>query len=122
DGTFQLLPKTIDAFQDSAIPAGFAPFNVQNIDGAIYVTYAKQDDEKHDDVPGPGNGYVDRFTAEGRLVQRLDHGPWMNSPWGVVRAPDNFGKMSDRLLVGQFGSGQIAAFNSDSGNFQFMMN
>ena len=109
------------AFQDTSIPAGFAPFNVQNIDGSIFVTFAKQDDAKHDDVPGPGLGYVDRFSPEGVLMGKLEHGAWMNSPWAVAKAPGNFGKLSNRLLVGNFGSGQIAAFNLQSGKFQGMM-
>jgi uncharacterized protein (TIGR03118 family) len=115
-----LLPSS--AFHDSNIPAGFAPFNVQNIDGSIFVTYAKQDSLKHDDVSGPGMGYVDQYSSDGRLLNRLEHGDWMNSPWGVVSSPGNFGKLSEKILVGNFGSGQIAAFNRESGKFQGMMN
>ncbi|MBZ5622829.1 MAG: TIGR03118 family protein [Acidobacteriia bacterium] len=122
DTNFNSITLPSGAFHDGNIPAGFAPFNVQNIDGSIFVTYAKQDALKHDDVPGPGLGYVDQFTPEGRLVNRLQHGDWLNSPWGVVKAPGNFGKLSQRLLVGNFGSGQIAAFNAESGKFQSMMN
>ncbi len=111
-----------DAFHDGNVPAGFAPFNVQNIGGSIFVTFAKQDAARHDDVAGSGLGYVDRFTPEGILVTRLQHGDWMNSPWAVVQAPGNFGKLSRRMLVGQFGSGQIAAFNAETGKFQGLMN
>jgi uncharacterized protein (TIGR03118 family) len=117
-------PMTLPAgaFQDTSLPAGYAPFNVQNIAGSIFVTYAQQDAAKHDDVAGPGFGYVDRFTAAGVLITRFEHGNWLNSPWGVTQAPGNFGKLSQRLLVGNFGSGQIAAFNLESGKFQSMMN
>src|SRR5437899_159088 len=121
DGDFVSVPLSPGAFEDSLLPPGFAPFNVQNVDGSIFVTYAMQDEDKEDEVAGPGLGYVDQFTPEGRLVMRLDHGNWMNAPWGVVHAPGNFGKLSQHLLVGQFGSGQIAAFNAQSGRFQGMM-
>lgn len=110
-----------NAFRDLTLPAGYAPFNVQNINGSLYVTFALQDSEKHDDVAGAGNGYVDQFTLDGTLVKRLQHGNWLNSPWGVALAPFNFGEMSGRLLVGNFGSGQIASFDPQSGNFQGMM-
>jgi uncharacterized protein (TIGR03118 family) len=121
DTHFSAVPLPSGAFKDANVPAGFAPFNVQNIDGSIFVTFAKQDDAKHDDEKGPGNGYVDRFTPEGVLVTRFEHGSWMNSPWGVVASPGNFGKLSEKLLVGNFGSGQIAAFNRETGKFQSMM-
>ena len=86
DTNFMPVTLAAGAFRDSSIPAGFAPFNVQNIEGSILVTYAKQDDAKHDDVAGPGFGYVDRFTADGVLVTRFEHGNWLNSPWGVAKA------------------------------------
>jgi uncharacterized protein (TIGR03118 family) len=109
------------AFMDAMVPAGFAPFNVQNIGGSIFVTFAKQDSTQHDDVPGPGLGYVDKFAPDGTLLLRLKHGHWMNSPWAVVLAPQGFGKLSGRLLVGNFGSGQIAAFSAASGEFRGML-
>jgi uncharacterized protein (TIGR03118 family) len=96
---------------------GFAPFGIQNIGGTIFVTFAKQDADKEDDVPGPGNGVVIAFTPGGKLIRVLQHGPWLNSPWGVTLAPDDFGVFSHHLLVGQFGSGQIAAYNISSGRF-----
>jgi uncharacterized protein (TIGR03118 family) len=93
------------------IPRGFAPFNIQNIGGSLFVTYAKQDSDRHDDVGGEGNGFVEIFTPSGRHIGHLQHGPWMNSPWGVVWAPRDFGKFSNTILVGNFGSGWVAAFN-----------
>jgi uncharacterized protein (TIGR03118 family) len=110
-----------NAFTDVTIPAGFAPFNVQNINGSIYVMYAKQDSTAHDDVAGPGNGYVDVFAQNGSFIRRLQHGNWLNSPWGVAMAPANFGDLSGLLLVGNFGSGQIAAFDPATGAFKSMM-
>ncbi|HEY9246188.1 MAG TPA: TIGR03118 family protein [Candidatus Methanoperedens sp.] len=106
-----------DNFKDEKIPEGFAPFNVVNINGDLFVTFAKQDDQKHDDVAGPKLGFVDKFNPDGKLLMRLNHGPWMNSPWGVVLAPDNFGKLSNKLLVGNFGSGHIGIFDPENGNF-----
>ena len=100
------------AFTDSTIPSGFAPFNVANVgNGHLAVTYAKQDAEKHDDVPGPGNGYVDIYDTSGNLVSRLVHTPYANSPWAVVIAPaSGFGGFGGDYLVGEFGSGVIAAY------------
>jgi uncharacterized protein (TIGR03118 family) len=61
------------------------------------------------------------YTADGVPFRRLEHGKWMNSPWGVTLAPDRFGNMSGRLLVGNFGSGQIASFDVESGEFEGLM-
>ena len=121
DTNFSKVTLPAGAFVDPTIPAGFAPFNVLNIDGRLFVTFAKQDAAKHDDVAGPGNGFVDVFAPDGKLIMRLNHGRWMNSPWGIALAPDNFGKFSNHLLVGNFGSGQIAAFDPETGNFQGLM-
>jgi uncharacterized protein (TIGR03118 family) len=98
-------------FVDPNLPAGFAPFNVQNLDGQLYVTYALQDGSKHEDVAGPGNGFVDVFDLNGNLVKRaISNGP-LNSPWGLAFAPANFGTFSKDLLVGNFGDGRIDAFD-----------
>jgi len=103
-------------FTDPKIPAGFAPFGIQNIDGSLFVTYAKQNNEKHDDAAGPGRGFVDVFDTDGHLLRRFaTRGP-LNSPWGVARASYAFGRFSGDILVGNFGNGQINAFDSD-GNF-----
>jgi uncharacterized protein (TIGR03118 family) len=93
------------------IPRGFAPFNVQNIGGSLFVTYAKQDAARHDDVAGDGNGYVEIFTPAGKHIGHLQHGSWFNSPWGVVWTPRDFGTFSNTILVGNFRSGWVAAFN-----------
>ncbi len=112
-----------ERFDDDRIPPDFAPFNVQNIGGSIFVTYAKQDAAKHDDVPGDGLGYVDIYSTSGKLQTRLQHGPWLNAPWGVVWAPRDFGEFSNRVLIGNFGSGWIAAYNGFDGQFiGFMKN
>ena len=106
-----------DAFEAEDIPDGFAPFNIQNIGGTLFVTYAKQDAARHDDVAGDGLGFVLYFTPSGRLIGHLEHGPWMNSPWGGVWTPRDFGEYSNSILVGNFGSGKIAAFIGFTGMF-----
>ena len=99
------------------IPHGFAPFNIQNIGGSLFVTYAKQDAARHDDVAGDGNGYVEIFTPAGHHIGHLEHGSWLNSPWGVVWTPRDFGVFSNSILVGNFGSGWVAAFNGFTHKF-----
>jgi uncharacterized protein (TIGR03118 family) len=109
------------AFFDREIPEGFAPFNVQEVNGDLYVTYAKQNATKHDDFDFPGLGYVDKFSPKGKLLQHLKHGPWLNAPWGVALAPANFGFFSNHLLIGNAGSGQIAVYDVDSGEFDGLL-
>jgi uncharacterized protein (TIGR03118 family) len=110
-------PQEIDGdFTDPKIPAGYAPFGIQNIDGDLFVTYAKQNAEKHDDVAGPGNGFVDVFDTDGHLLRRFASRGALNSPWGVTRASFAFGRFSGDILIGNFGDGKINAFDSD-GNF-----
>ena len=103
------------SFSNAAIPAGFAPFNVQNIGGTLFVTYAKQDGQKEDDVAGAGNGYVAMFDQTGNLVKNLvSQGP-LNSPWGIAMAPASFGAFANTLLIGNFGDGTINAFDPLTG-------
>ena len=116
-----------EAFRDPQIPRGFAPFNVQEVNGNLYVTYAKQTGDKHDDFDAPGNGFVDKFSPTGKLLQRLEHGNWLNAPWGIALAPPHsttgadFGFYSGHLLVGNAGSGQIAVYDADSGRFDGLL-
>jgi uncharacterized protein (TIGR03118 family) len=115
DSSFHRMSLDDDAFDDERLPKGFAPFNVQNIGGNIYVAFAKQDGQKHDEVDGAGLGYVDVFSPTGRLLHRLEHNAWLNAPWGITQAPADFGAFSHDILVGQFGSGQIIAFDPVTG-------
>jgi uncharacterized protein (TIGR03118 family) len=109
-------PVTLaNAFADPGIPAGFAPYNIQNLGGSLYVTYAMQDAYKQVSVPGPGNGYVDIYDMNGVLLQHLVSGGPLNAPWGVAIAPANFGPFSNDLLVGNFGDGRINAFDPKTG-------
>src|SRR5690242_8831022 len=110
------------SFTDPNIPAGFAPFGIQNINGSIYVTYALQDADQEDDVAGPGNGYVDAYDTSGNLIRRVASAGELNSPWGLALAPDNFGRFSGDLLIGNFGDGRIHAFDpnqlTEAGEFE----
>lgn len=99
------------SFIDPGIPAGYAPFNVQTLNGQLYVTYALQDASKHDDVAGPGNGFVSVFDLNGNFVARVASAGTLNSPWGLDIAPAGFGSFANDLLVGNFGDGTINAFD-----------
>jgi uncharacterized protein (TIGR03118 family) len=111
------VPATTDGgFQDPNIPSGYAPFGIQNINGDLFVTYAKQDAPRHDDVAGPGNGFVDVFDTNGHLLRRFASQGALNAPWGVARASFAFGLFSGQILVGNFGDGRINVFDSN-GNF-----
>jgi uncharacterized protein (TIGR03118 family) len=104
-------------FTDTALTnMGFAPFGIQNIGGDLFVTFAKQDAAKHDDVAGVGNGFIDVFKPDGTMVKRLvSNGP-LNSPWGLALAPAGLGSFAGDLLVGNFGDGAINAFDPSNGN------
>jgi uncharacterized protein (TIGR03118 family) len=111
DGGF--APVTVPgAFVDPKIPRGYAPFGIQNLNGKIFVTYAMQDADRHDDVAGNGHGFVDEYDTSGRLLAHVGaHGP-LNSPWGIAWAPPGFGRFGGDLLVGNFGDGRITAFRT----------
>ncbi len=122
-GTIDVFNKNFQAatltgtFTDPNLPAGFAPFDVANIGGQLFVTYAKQDAEKHDDVAGAGNGFVDVFDTNGNFVKRFASQGTLNSPWGLAVAPASFGQFGGDLLVGNFGDGRINAFKLTTGAF-----
>jgi uncharacterized protein (TIGR03118 family) len=100
------------------LPAGYAPFGIQNINGDLYVTFAKQDANKEDDVACPGCGFVDVFTANGLLIRRVASKGVLNAPWGLTLAPPSFGKFAGRLLVGNFGDGRISAYDFADDTFK----
>jgi uncharacterized protein (TIGR03118 family) len=113
-----------DAFDDARLPHGYVPFNVQAIGDDIVVTYALHDEGTPFETDGPGLGFVDIFSSNGALLRRLEHGSWLNAPWGVALAPLDFGRFSHQLLVGQFAgggdtqsSGFIAAYDLATGQF-----
>jgi uncharacterized protein (TIGR03118 family) len=116
------------AFTDRFLPRNFVPFNVQSVGNDIVVTYALHQQGQPRETDGPGLGYVDIFTAKGRLIQRLEHGDWLNAPWGVALAPQDFGAFSHDLLIGQFagggttqGSGTIAIYDLVTGQFKGLL-
>ena len=117
DSNFKPVSVPQEAFRCDGIPPGFAPFNVQGIGPNIYVTFAQQDSAKHDPVGGAGLGYVVVFDGHGKNIAHLEHGDWLNAPWGVALAPADFGEFSHALLVGNFRGGTIAAFNPRTGRF-----
>lgn len=116
NSTFQQV-NLLGSFHDPAMPPGYAPFGIQEINGLLYVTYALQDAAKHDDVAGPGRGFIDIFTTNGLLVKRLASRGVLNAPWGLAQAPASFGSFGGDLLVGNFGNGWINAFNPITGRF-----
>jgi uncharacterized protein (TIGR03118 family) len=112
------VPVTTDGgFTDPDIPDGYAPFGIQNINGDLFVTYAQQNAQRHDDVAGSGHGFVDVFDTDGHLLRRFASRGNLNSPWGVARASFAFGRFSGDILVGDFGDGRINVFDSN-GKFQ----
>ncbi|HZZ62733.1 MAG TPA: TIGR03118 family protein [Roseiarcus sp.] len=103
--------QLVKSFTDPTVPDGYAPFNVQVLDGKLFVTFAQQDASRHDDVAGTGHGFVDEFNLNGQMIERVaSRGP-LNSPWGLATAPKGFGEWSGDLLVGNFGDGTISIFN-----------
>ncbi len=112
-------PVTTAPFKDPKLPKGYAPFGIQALAGSIFVTYAKQDAAKHDDVPGNGFGYVDQYSLDGQLVARVASGGRKNAPpnapWGLALAPSSFGVFSGDLLIGNFGNGRVSAYQDRGG-------
>lgn len=111
DGSFNFL----FSFTDANLPEGYAPFNARAFDDFLYVTFALQDEFKHDDVKGPGHGFVDIFTRDGRLVRRLISRGALNSPWGLEITPWCINCRRGALLVGNFGDGKINAYDPLTG-------
>jgi uncharacterized protein (TIGR03118 family) len=122
DSSFKLI-TTPGGFKDAKVPTGFAPFGIQALGSDIFVTFAKQDAAAKDDVPVPGQAYVDEFTTEGQLVARVvnsgkKNAP-LNAPWGLALAPADFSVFSNDLLVGNFGNGRISAYTKRGATWVF---
>jgi uncharacterized protein (TIGR03118 family) len=117
DASFKPVKLSEKAFRDAHVPRGFAPFNVQNIGNNLYVTYAKQNATKTFVTFGAGLGYVDVFSPDGHFLMQLQHNDSLNAPWGLTLAPSDFGTFSHNLIVGEFGSGWISAFDAVTGQF-----
>jgi uncharacterized protein (TIGR03118 family) len=115
-------------FTDDRLPRNFVPFNVQAIGNDIVVTYVLHKEGAQFETDGPGLGYVDIYSASGRLLRRLQHGSWLNAPWGVALAPLDFGRFSHDLLIGQFAGGGttqsagfIAAYDLSTGKLDGLL-
>jgi uncharacterized protein (TIGR03118 family) len=107
-----------NAFVDPGIPAGFAPFGIQNLGGEIFVTYAKQDADAEDEIAGEGLGYVSAFGTDGSFHGRVASRGDLDAPWGLAWAPSDFGKFSGHVLVGNFGDGRINGFRATSDGWE----
>ena len=111
-------PNLTGNFTDPNLPAGYAPFNIQNLDGKLYVSYAQQNADKDEDVPGAGHGIVNVFDLQGNIISRVaSTGGPLNSPWGMAIAPASFGAIAGDLLVGNFGDGRINVFDLPTNSF-----
>jgi uncharacterized protein (TIGR03118 family) len=128
DNAFHPVPRTFGAFEDRWLPWGYVPFNVQAVGNDIVVTYALRQGDNPRETDGPGLGFVDIYSATGALLQRLEHGDWLNAPWGVALAPLDFGAFSHDLLIAQFAgggtsesSGYIAAYDLATGHFKGLL-
>jgi uncharacterized protein (TIGR03118 family) len=115
DSTFKPVELPGGLFVDPRLPAGYGPFGIAEINGKLYVTFAKQDATLHDDVAGRGHGFVDVFTNNGAFVRRLVTRGALDSPWGLALAPAGFGQFSGDLLVGNFGNGHINVYSPVTG-------
>src|SRR6267154_3953901 len=112
DRNFTLTSLT-GSFIDPNLPAGFAPHGIRVIGNHVYVAYAMQDAAKHDSQPGTGLGQVDIFDANGNFVSTfVAVGGKLNAPWGVTATPATFGAFPNAILVGNFGDGNIDAFDT----------
>lgn len=105
-------------FVDPGIPAGYAPFGIQNIAGHIYVTYAKQDADAEDEIAGPGFGYVSRFATNGSFEGRVASRGDLNAPWGLTWAPASWERFGGHLLVGNFGDGRINGYRPTASGWE----
>lgn len=111
-------PTTLaGSFVDPNLPAGYVPYNIQNVGGKLYVQYATVDPTTHEAAKGAGLGVVDTFDLNGNFLQRLTANGSLNAPWGIAIAPAGFGEFGGDVLVGNFGDGKINAFDPANGNW-----
>jgi uncharacterized protein (TIGR03118 family) len=128
DSGFHRIARGEGLFRDDWLPDDYVPYNVQAIGDDIVVTYALHEEGNLFETDGPGLGYVDIYSSRGKMLMRLEHGDWLNAPWGVALAPLDFGMYSHDLLVGQFAgggttesSGYIAAYDMTTGRFKGLL-
>jgi uncharacterized protein (TIGR03118 family) len=121
DNKWNDITASVPFERPANMPAQFSPYNIQYLDGRLYVTFAFLDtnaDEPGEDLPGPGNGRLVSYDLNGKLVQQFDEAGHLDSPWGLAIAPQNFGRFSGSLLVGNFGDGTTVAFDLTTRKFQ----
>jgi len=107
-------PQLPGNFLDPNLPAGYAPFNVQNLNGQIYVAYALRPAGSDDEQAGSGLGYVSVFDLNGTFIRRVVSQGALNAPWGLALTPTGFGGLpAGDLLVGNFGDGLINAYDQN---------
>jgi uncharacterized protein (TIGR03118 family) len=120
DSSFQPVTSP-GAFTDANVPSGYAPFGIQNVNGTIVVTYAKQDPDAEDEVAHQGFGFVDAYDTSGNLIGRIAEHGQLNAPWGIAMAPaTGFGAFSGDLLIGNFGDGEISAYELQDGTWELV--
>jgi uncharacterized protein (TIGR03118 family) len=118
---WQEITASVPFERPSGIPEDYSPFNIQYLDGHLYVAYALFDpnsEERATDVPGEGAGHIVVYDRDGHIVREFADAGRLNSPWGMVIAPASFGAFGGCLLVANFGDGTIAAFDKDIGDFK----
>jgi uncharacterized protein (TIGR03118 family) len=115
DTNFRTAHLTGD-LTDPQIPNTYAPFGIHIVNHEIFITYALQDQAKHDPVHQAGAGYVDIFDLNGGFMSRLASQGNLNAPWGVVIPPAGFGPFAGKVLVGEFGNGVIDVYDLGTGN------
>jgi uncharacterized protein (TIGR03118 family) len=115
DSNFHDVTATTFAgkFVDPSPVSGFNPFNIQNIGGNLYVTYAALSASGFG-LPG---GYVDEFDSNGNFIKRVATNGALDAPWGITLASAGFGMFAGDLLIGNFGNGQINAYDPTTNAF-----
>jgi len=115
DHNFNYIPGK--PFIDISLPAGYAPYNIQNIGGDLYVCYALENPVTLEPKEGVGMGYVDVYSPLGTLKKRFAAQGTLNAPWGIAQAPASFGQVTNAILIGNFGDGHINVYDA-AGNYQ----
>lgn len=121
DATFKPVHLGAGAFKLQNLNQDWAPFGIQNVGGNVVVTFAHRKVGSHDEDHGPGLGWVAIFDRQGKLLQVLEHGDWMNAPWGIAQSPGDFGAFSHRMLIGMFGDGTVHSFFTANGAWETPM-
>jgi uncharacterized protein (TIGR03118 family) len=114
DDDYQPVKLFHGAFVDHKLPKGFAPFNIIVVGDVLFVSYAMQDDARHDDVPGAGNGFINVFKPNGEFVQRLVSDGALDSPWGMAIMSSPWSWKPPRLIVGNFGDGHVNVYELEA--------